>query len=310
MEHFNREIESLLKKWRSEIKLIEAKKLNGGISANCYLVKIDDQIEEKEVVLRIFGTRALGLRPLATKIEFTCLKMLENSLVPAPKALALVTHEGSQAIVMEYRTGHLNTRPKQIDDFLDSYALELWKIHQTPISREFDELIKLENSNSDDIHQIKDASDFEKFSSLETRLYMCLRSIEKPSSTKTLLHADYWPGNVLCTDDKVTTVLDWEECCIGDPYKDLAIAHIDLAFWLDIESADKFVESYFKESKQKLDSKRMAWWKLFSCLRPAGGRLPQWAKVYPKIGRSEVTLEYMTKCQSEIGLSALKSLNH
>ena len=35
-----------------------------------------------------------------------------------------------------------------------------------------------------------------------------------------LLHGDFWPGNVLGTGDEIVAVIDWENACVGDPLVD------------------------------------------------------------------------------------------
>ena len=43
-----------------------------------------------------------------------------------------------------------------------------------------------------------------------------------------LCHTDFWSGNVLCQDGKITAVLDWGEAGYGDPAADVAYGYMDL----------------------------------------------------------------------------------
>jgi aminoglycoside phosphotransferase (APT) family kinase protein len=48
-----------------------------------------------------------------------------------------------------------------------------------------------------------------------------LRAHAPSAPATTLVHADFKPGNVLLTGDRVTLVLDWETAHLGDPHEDL-----------------------------------------------------------------------------------------
>jgi aminoglycoside phosphotransferase (APT) family kinase protein len=47
--------------------------------------------------------------------------------------------------------------------------------------------------------------------------------------TSTLVHIDYWLGNVLWDDQgRITAVVDWEEAAYGDPGIDVAYCRMDM----------------------------------------------------------------------------------
>lgn len=52
------------------------------------------------------------------------------------------------------------------------------------------------------------------------------RAADRPDPTKpSLVHFDYFPGNVLCDDHRITAVIDWSVLAIaGDPDLDVALA--------------------------------------------------------------------------------------
>ncbi|MBK9125349.1 MAG: phosphotransferase [Chloroflexi bacterium] len=41
---------------------------------------------------------------------------------------------------------------------------------------------------------------------------------------ETILHGDYWIGNLIWEGDQLAGVVDWEDAAFGDPLADLAIA--------------------------------------------------------------------------------------
>ena len=42
------------------------------------------------------------------------------------------------------------------------------------------------------------------------------------------LHMDYWPGNVLWLEDRVTAVVDWDFASYGDPALDVAYFRMNM----------------------------------------------------------------------------------
>jgi aminoglycoside phosphotransferase (APT) family kinase protein len=76
-----------------------------------------------------------------------------------------------------------------------------------------------------------------------------------------LLHADYWPGNVLWRGGVITAVLDWEDACAGDPLVDVACMRAELYRLADEGTAGRFTEAY--ADRMPVDRPRLAWWDLF-----------------------------------------------
>lgn len=61
------------------------------------------------------------------------------------------------------------------------------------------------------------------FGAVLARVRADARSAREPPSS--LVHFDYFPGNVLCDDSRVLAVIDWSQLCIvGDPDLDVALA--------------------------------------------------------------------------------------
>ncbi len=78
-----------------------------------------------------------------------------------------------------------------------------------------------------------------------------------------LLHGDYWPGNVMWRDEKLIAVLDWEDAAIGDPLADVACARVELCCARDETTADRFTEAYSRLAR--VNMARLPWWDLFVC---------------------------------------------
>jgi aminoglycoside phosphotransferase (APT) family kinase protein len=64
------------------------------------------------------------------------------------------------------------------------------------------------------------------------------------SAELVLLHHDYWYGNTIWEDRRLTGVVDWSSARLGDPRKDLALARADVAVTLDLAATDQLAGSY------------------------------------------------------------------
>lgn len=83
---------------------------------------------------------------------------------------------------------------------------------------------------------------------------------------QTLVHVDYWPGNVLWDGERVSAVVDWEEAAIGDPAIDVAYCCMDITLKGLFEAADEFLHAY--ESAAVRPVVNLGFWKLAAAARP------------------------------------------
>ena len=92
---------------------------------------------------------------------------------------------------------------------------------------------------------------------------------------RSLLHGDFWAGNVLMDGDEIVGVVDWEDAALGHPFCDLAWARLEL-FWLSGgEAMGAFTDAYFGAGGAvKRDAAAVARWDLTNALRPAVRRTP------------------------------------
>lgn len=105
-----------------------------------------------------------------------------------------------------------------------------------------------------------------------------------------LLHGDFWPGNLIARDGEIVGVLDWENAAIGDPVADIAVVRLDLLWCYGPTAAVSFLSHY--RTLGEVDLYSLAVWDLFAALRPAGD-LHQWAEGYPGLGRPDITFDTM-----------------
>lgn len=83
-------------------------------------------------------------------------------------------------------------------------------------------------------------------SALRTRL------AERPivlTPRRSLLHGDFWPGNVLWRDGQIVALLDWEDAAEGDPLSDVACCRLELRYVLGASGADVFTRGYAAQTQ-------------------------------------------------------------
>jgi aminoglycoside phosphotransferase (APT) family kinase protein len=62
--------------------------------------------------------------------------------------------------------------------------------------------------------------------------------------TPCLVHIDYWQGNVLWEQGKISAVVDWEEAACGDPAVDAVKCFMELTIMGMLEEAEEFLREY------------------------------------------------------------------
>jgi aminoglycoside phosphotransferase (APT) family kinase protein len=81
-----------------------------------------------------------------------------------------------------------------------------------------------------------------------------------------LLHIDYWSGNILWDKNEISAVLDWEEAAYGDPAVDVAYARMNIVLMGATEVADEFLQVYESELGRRVMN--LGFWELAASVRP------------------------------------------
>ncbi len=100
------------------------------------------------------------------------------------------------------------------------------------------------------------------------------RNAPTPASRISVVHGDYRTGNFMFNDKgKITAILDWEMCHLGDPLEDVAWAADPLWAFNNPErpggmiARDKALALWEQASGMKVDEKRLQWWEIFNSLK-------------------------------------------
>jgi aminoglycoside phosphotransferase (APT) family kinase protein len=81
----------------------------------------------------------------------------------------------------------------------------------------------------------------------------------------TLLHGDYWPGNLLWRDGALAAVIDWEDASTGDPLADLGNTRLEFLWALGEDAMNEFTRRYL--DNVDVDATHLPYWDLCAALR-------------------------------------------
>ena len=81
-----------------------------------------------------------------------------------------------------------------------------------------------------------------------------------------LVHMDYWHGNVLWRNGQVTAILDWDHASYGDPALDVSYFRMNMYLRGIKEAAEPFLECYEAESGAAV--RDLGFWELAAAARP------------------------------------------
>ena len=85
------------------------------------------------------------------------------------------------------------------------------------------------------------------------------------SAIPAFLHMDFWPGNILWVDDRISAVLDWDAAAYGDRAIDVGNFRMEMHLRGIKEAAQPFLE-YYEASSGPV--RNLGFWELASAARP------------------------------------------
>jgi aminoglycoside phosphotransferase (APT) family kinase protein len=268
--------QQVAKRIDAQAKLLRAWELKGGISAQVTALEIerlDGQIEK--MIVRQHGAADRAENPNIAADEFKLLQHLNAVGLAVPKPYltdASCDIFDIPYIVIEFIEGETDFAPASLDDALRQLAAHLVHIHRVdaaPLTFLPDE----EQKYSDRLHHPPAKLDT---SLSEGRIREALVSVwPLPHyNPLTLLHGDYWPGNVLWKNGQVAAIIDWEDAAIGDPLADLGNMRMELLWTFGVEAMEQFTQHY--QAMNALDFTNLPYWDLCAALRPAS-KISEWA---------------------------------
>jgi aminoglycoside phosphotransferase (APT) family kinase protein len=230
--------------------------------------------EPLRVIIKRYEPCGEGLAEKARR-EFTALTWLQRSGVPAPQPLYVDEAGdflGTPALVSTFVNGtHLwqstdaDMPPQQ---WMREMARTLAQIHRTPCdpaARAF-----LRDGAATSLWVLGDGVIPVLINNHPAGEAVCKTIVEQLPTLEpvepSLVHIDYWRGNLLWDGDRIAAVLDWEEASLGDPAEDVAYCRMDLWASVSEELADEFLHWYEQESGRPVAN--LGFWELAAATRP------------------------------------------
>ena len=251
---------------------------------------------------KVFGDYDRGEK---ARREFKTFELLHKYQVPAPEPLLLDMSGdvlGAPGIVTRFVEGSLRMDvPPDPIDWARKLARTLATIHSIPYGEE--EQTFLLNGN-------EEASWFLNYDSPPRYmqeyaggidLWHTLRDVFSPSQadTPSLLHIDYWSGNVLWHENEISAVLDWEEASYGDPAVDVGYTRMNMILMGAPEAAAEFLRVY--ESEMGREIKNVGFWELAASVRPMTDPV-DW-NVHETGSNRDIFIEFIEDAKKRAGAS-------
>ncbi len=225
-----------------------------------------------QVVVRrykVFGDYDRGEK---ARREFKTFELLNQYKVPAPEALYLDMKGevlGIPGIVTGFVPGSLmmDTPPDPMD-WARKLARTLAHIHSIPCGEEVQEFLLKGNSEASWFLRADAPPSYMQAYPGGAELWYLLQALypNLEPVLPTLLHIDYWSGNILWHENEISAVIDWEEAAYGDPAIDVGYARMNMCLMGLPNAADEFLNVYEAEMGGKVEN--LGVWELAACVRP------------------------------------------
>lgn len=242
----------------------------------------------KKLVLRRPGDGYLSRNPQAALEQFKLLKVLHAIGLPTPAPCHL--DQSASSMVIEYLDSAADYGPADRLDAAHQLADCLARIHTVegadPQLSFVSEQKTVLNNIFNNIPKGIDNSLY------IDRIHNVLETAWPPLQTNalTLLHGDFWPGNIQWQDARLVAVIDWEDATRGEPLRDLAISRLDLRMIYGASAMTAFTSRYIATTA--IDTRALPFWDHYAALRSAP-HTDNWGKKWSELGRDDITAHTM-----------------
>jgi aminoglycoside phosphotransferase (APT) family kinase protein len=271
--------ERLLHAVRPDWRLVQLRQVSGATSARVSRLDAEDGAGQRaSVLLHEYGAANLRHDPHAARTEFRVLQLLHAAGLPVPRPY--LADESCMIVpgpclLQEFIDGDRIHDPPDLAGFLTQLATTLAALHDARIPRA--EVPFLADVRDYAALRIGTGSARPDDFAGQTQIREALRSGWPPpqANEPTVLHGDYWPGNVLWRDGLVVAVIDWEDALFGDPLADLGVARLEIAWIYGPAAMDTFTRHY-QEVRSGLDITTLPAWDLRAALRACEFPISTW----------------------------------
>ncbi len=252
--------------------LLDARRLPGGVSAEVTALAFRRPGgETRRVVVRRHGPVDLAHNPHAARDEFRLMEIAQAHRLAVPEPVffdASCDLFPTPVVVVGFVEGSAEDAPEDIIKVVTEAARQLARIHAIPASTELNFLRPLGRGYGERPANLDDSMG-------ESHIRAALEAawpmpVVNPAS---LVHGDFWPGNLLWHRGALAAVIDWEDARTGDPLADLGNVRFEFFLQHGLEAMAALTDAY--RAEVSLDFSGLAYWDLCAALRPCG-RIGEW----------------------------------
>jgi aminoglycoside phosphotransferase (APT) family kinase protein len=217
---------------------------------------------------QVFGSYDRGEK---ARREFKTFELLRQHGIPAPEPLYLDEHGailGIPGIVTRYVAGAQIESPADPVGWARALAAMLVRIHAVPCDATTQDYLLDANSEATWFLRSGAVPDYMATHPDGAAVWQMAHDLcpNLQQVQPTLVHIDYWPGNVLWDQGQITTVVDWEEAAYGDPAIDVAYCRMEMHLSGMGHVTDAFLEAYEREAGRPVAN--LGFWELAAAARP------------------------------------------
>ncbi|MEZ5557986.1 MAG: phosphotransferase [Pseudomonadales bacterium] len=254
------DFEQVAQQVRPGCRLLSVRRLTGGVSADVHALMLALPGGGTEnIVLRQHRVKDWKRRQAnVTQMEYQVLAALHRAGMPVPEPLHL-DDSGSLPdgpyLVTSFMPGSTDVPPEALDSALDHMAGLLARLHSLPA-----DLLSGLPMRADPLPEL---FEYLPDTPLCNRLRELLtaRGDTAYQEGMSILHGDFWPGNILWVEGAPSAILDWEDAALGDPACDVAGCRLEVLWKYGPEASAKFADCY--AILRSLDPVRLALWEVF-----------------------------------------------
>lgn len=221
---------------------VQHRRLAGGVSANVHALEVASAAGVQGLVVRRHG--AAGWKRLpddVTRAEFELLGALHGAGLPVPRPLLLDVSGAvlpSPFFVMERVEASTDRGDVSLDSAVREMAQFLARLHALdPGALRLPGLPAREDPVQGALEYLPAGGE-----AIPLREAVAAYRVQAPRAS--LLHGDFWPGNVLWAEGRLAAVVDWEDAAIGPAASDVACCRAELNALFGEAAARSFTSCY------------------------------------------------------------------
>jgi aminoglycoside phosphotransferase (APT) family kinase protein len=260
-----------------QAKLLRAWALKGGVSAQVTAVEfVRPDGQTQKVIVRQHGAVDIAQNSQIAADEFRLLQLLHSAGLPVPTPYYFDQSGeifSTPYVVIEFIEGQPDFAPTNLLEVVEQLAAQLAQIHAVDVATI--DLSFLPQQAIQQAEKLATRPAVLDDSLDEGRIRTTLESVWPlpPRNRPTLLHGDFWPGNVLGHAGQIAAVIDWEDARVGDPLSDLANSRLEILWAFGLAAMERFTQHY--QALNPIDFTDLPYWDLCAALKPAS-KLSGW----------------------------------